>query len=116
MARHLLMALSTPREGRTDDFHTWLDKHHIPEILCVPGFVSAQRYDLAAEQRRPPPHPYHYATLYELETDDLQGTLDALGVAVATGTKSDAVDVAHRALWVFTPRGNARHRGDGPAS
>ena len=45
----------------------------------MPGFVSAQRFKLADTQRARPPHPFRYLALYEIETDDLQTTLNELG-------------------------------------
>jgi hypothetical protein len=41
--------------------------------------VSAQRFKLTDAQRAKPPHPFRYLALYEIETNDLQKTLDELG-------------------------------------
>ena len=108
MADYILLAMTNPAEGREDDYNAWMDDHHIPEVLAVPGFVSAQRFELTEDQRTPPPHPYRYAAQYEIETDNLSETLAALGQAVQNGTKSDAGDPSRRALWVFRPRGEKR--------
>ena len=52
---------------------------HLGDVLAVPGFVSAQRFRLTDVQRTKPPHPFRYLALYEIETNDLQKTLDELG-------------------------------------
>ena len=52
---------------------------HLGDVLAVPGFVSAQRFKLTDAQRAKPPHPFRYLALYEIETNDLQKTLDELG-------------------------------------
>jgi hypothetical protein len=112
MDRHLLMALSNPVPAREGDFNAWFDNHHVPEVLQVPGFVSAERFRLAEEQRTPGPHPYSHVTVYELETDDLKATLAALGAAVQAGTKTDTTDPVRRALWLYTPVGPKRFSGN----
>jgi hypothetical protein len=74
----------------------------------IDGFLSAQRYQLAKEQRMPGPLPYAYAAAYRIQTDDLKGVLAALGEVVATGTRTDAGDPARRAIWVLEPLGPER--------
>ena len=108
MADYILLAMTNPAEGREDDYNAWFDNQHIPEVLAVPGFKSAQRYELTEEQRTPAPHPYRYAAQYEIETDNLPETLAALGEAVMNGTKTDAGDPSARALWVYRPKGRKR--------
>jgi phage terminase Nu1 subunit (DNA packaging protein) len=108
MASYILMALTNPAEGREDDYNKWLDDTHLPEVLKVEGFESVQRYELTEAQRVPPPLPYKYATVYDIETTDLAHTLSKLGAAVAAGTKTDSGDPSRRALWVFSPRGSRR--------
>jgi hypothetical protein len=70
MAGNLQIVFSYVPEGVTDEeFGEWYDAH-LPEILSIPGFVSAQRFRLepvvkdAAE-----PVSYRYLALYETEGD-----------------------------------------------
>jgi hypothetical protein len=107
-SRYLLLALTNHADGREADYNTWFDEHHIPEVLSIDGFISAQRYQLAGEQRMPGPLPYTYAAAYRIQTDDLKGVLAALGEVVATGTRTDAGDPARRAIWVLEPLGPER--------
>jgi len=108
MAAYIVMAMTNAAAGREDAYNRWLDEVHIPEVLAVPGFESVQRYELTDAQRAPVPHPYRYAAVYEVETDDLPATLAALGVAVTQGRKTDTNDPSRRAIWVFAPRGSKR--------
>ena len=107
--KHLLLAFSNALPGRDQDLTQWLDEHHIPEVLQAPGFVSACRYELSADQYKPGPHPYRYATAYEVEAEDLKSAFDALTAAVQAGTKTDSRDRTQMALWVFTPAGPKRY-------
>ena len=69
MARYLLFAYSDCKDpAREEEFNDWYDNVHLPDMLEVPGMISATRWASAkpAEgQRR------KYLALYELETDDL---------------------------------------------
>lgn len=39
-----LVVLSRPTAGHEREYHRWYDETHIPEVLQVPGFVSAERF------------------------------------------------------------------------
>jgi antibiotic biosynthesis monooxygenase (ABM) superfamily enzyme len=69
--------VSPEREG---EFNEWYDSTHIPELLDVPGFVSARRFrrvggDGTAE----------YLALYEIEADDLAAPVQELRRRSAAG-------------------------------
>lgn len=56
--------------GGESEYHDWYNSVHIPDILSVPGFVAAQRFELGPVQRRPElDHPYRYLALYEIAGD-----------------------------------------------
>jgi hypothetical protein len=66
------------------DFNEWYDAH-LPEILSIPGFVSAQRYRLdpvvvdddAAVR-------YRYMALYEIEGDPEQLLVEMKNLSLGT--------------------------------
>jgi hypothetical protein len=70
MAGNLQIVFSYVPEGVTDEeFCEWYDAH-LPEILSIPGFVSAQRYRLEPVVSDPTePVTYRYLALYEVEGD-----------------------------------------------
>jgi len=70
MEGNLQIVFSYVPEGVTDEeFCEWYDAH-LPEILSIPGFVSAQRYRLDPVVRDPTePVTYRYLALYEIEGD-----------------------------------------------
>jgi hypothetical protein len=70
MAGNLQIVFSHLPESVTDEeFCEWYDAH-LPEILSIPGFVSAQRYRLEPVVRDSvEPVTYRYLALYEIEGD-----------------------------------------------
>lgn len=97
MARYKLVALSNAAEGRDDDFNTWYDEQHVPDVLAVPGVVSAERFICASGG------PHKYMAIYEIETDDLGSVLAEFGKRPGTDLMpvSDALDfsTAQVAFW-----------------
>lgn len=104
MAKHMLLMLANPVEGHEDEFNRWYEERHVPDLLRVPGFKTAQRFVLSDVQRTPPPHPYRYLALYEIETDDLQMTISEMLKRAGTADMviSDALDTS-RLGAVFRP-------------
>ncbi|MEV6062913.1 hypothetical protein [Nocardia asteroides] len=79
MTRYQYVVLTNPVEGREDEFNEWYTNTHVHDVLRIPGFLSAQRFELSGDgQRAPEPHPWKYFALYEIETDDLTSVLDEL--------------------------------------
>ena len=97
MARYVILALTNPTEGKEGEFNRWYDDHHIDDVIDVPGFVSARRFRLAERQyqQNRTPNRHRYLALYEIETDDLDATLDDLYSRVGTPAMlmSDAIDL-----------------------
>jgi len=91
----LLVRTGPATPGAESEYNAWYDDVHIPQILAaVPAIVRAQRFRLlsshgGAEERAP------YLAIYEIESGDPQGALDALGQAMASGavTMSGSLEV-----------------------
>ncbi|MET0992875.1 MAG: hypothetical protein ABWY20_01820, partial [Mycobacterium sp.] len=83
----LYFVQSNAIEGRDDDFNDWYDSTHVPDILALDGFVSAQRFRRSAALDRPdaPAAKFTYVALYEIEGDPV-AAVGALGAAVRDGT------------------------------
>jgi len=106
MTRHVLVVLSNAAAGCDDDFNDWYDHQHLPDVLSVEGFVSAQRFRLSDEQLRPDePPPHRYLAVYEIEALDLAVPLRQLLSGVADGTipLSEALDLSSLSAYAFTP-------------
>jgi len=104
MARHVFVVFTNPVDGKDAAYNDWYDNRHLPDVLDVPGFVSAQRFKLSDTQRAAGPFPWQYLALYQIDTDDLKGTLSALAARAGTSAMvmSDAL-AEQRLAWVFDP-------------
>ena len=106
MAKYTFLALTNPVAGKENEFNEWYDKHHIPDVINVPGFISGQRFKLADAQfgNAEATKAYRYLALYEIETDDVAATIKELIARGGTAdmVASDAID--RKALtYMFTP-------------
>jgi hypothetical protein len=64
------MAFSNPAEGKDKEFDAWSENEHIPDVLGLPGFISAQRLKYCDVKSAGLPLRWKTATIYEVETDD----------------------------------------------
>ena len=48
-----LIVFTNANEGRDEDFGTWYQDTHIPEVLAAGVFTAAQRYKLSDAQMMP---------------------------------------------------------------
>ncbi len=105
MAKYTLVVLSNPTSGKEAEFNEWYDKVHVPDVLRVPGFVAAQRFKLGGPQLNDAPRPHRYLALYEIETDDIQASMDELRRRVGTAEMviSDAIDMKGVFGALFAP-------------
>ena len=75
MARYILVARTNCSDPlREDEFNNWYDKVHLPDLMEIPGLVSATRYasplsgPLAWESGK-------FLATYEIETEDIDKTM-----------------------------------------
>jgi hypothetical protein len=90
MPRGIMVVQSSPAEGRDRDYNEWYSHTHIPQILEIPGFVSARRYRVSDGAQ---PGEHAYLAVYELEADDLAEPVAELRSRSASGRtdRSDAL-------------------------
>lgn len=91
MTKHVLLVFTDPVEGKDDEYNTWYNEVHLPEVLATDGFVRAQRFKVA--EMMPGVTDHTYVAIYELETDDPGAAMKALGEASGGFTKTDATDL-----------------------
>ena len=71
-------------EGQETEFNRWYDHQHAPDVVAVPGFVTAQRYVAADSQLRNSPLPSKYLVFYKVVTDDLAAVQAEVSRRLAT--------------------------------
>jgi hypothetical protein len=105
------LVFSNAVEGRDEEFNDWYDNVHVPDLLAIPGVLSAHRYDLLeTEINRDPamPAPTHrYLCVYEME-GDIDATMAKIQESVLSGgiMMTDAMDMMESRLSFWSPRGS----------
>jgi hypothetical protein len=84
-------------DGKEDEFNTFYDNHHAPELAAIPGFVSAQRMILAKPSNSSIPAS-KYLALFRVETSDIAAVKQ---VAARPGTSSPAFDTKATRGYTF---------------
>lgn len=70
--------------AREKEYNEWYNNVHVPDLLKVPGIISATRYEIIRGRR----HNTQYLTLYEIESEEM---LDAaLSGPEAVAAREDA--------------------------
>ncbi|MES2272248.1 MAG: hypothetical protein V4533_15345 [Pseudomonadota bacterium] len=64
MARYKMLVLSNPVDGRDDEFNSWYDNVHLPDVFRVPGVIGAERFRMQSGDG------WKYLAIYELDCDD----------------------------------------------
>jgi hypothetical protein len=78
----LMLVQSVPSDpAREDEYNDWYSRKHMPELLEIPGIVSARRYKLVGRRDQAP----SYLAVYELDADDVRSPLRELGGRVSSG-------------------------------
>ncbi len=87
MAKGIMLVESVPSSpDREDEYNTWYDEVHIPQLLTLDGIVAARRL-------RPVDGNGPYVAIYELEGDDLQAILDNMIANAGQLHMSDALQL-----------------------
>jgi hypothetical protein len=97
MSRNISIALTNPVEGREQEFNEWYDNQHVPDVLSLPGCVSAQRLKLSDVQIPNRPCPYRYLAIYEVEADAVEAAIATIVERGGTPAmpRSDAL------VWIY---------------
>ncbi|MEH6743071.1 hypothetical protein [Hyphomonas sp.] len=74
MEQYCFIIITVGPDEEDDDYRAWYECQHMPDVLDVPGFVSAQRFRLQEE----PENMRRYLTLFEIETDDIEKSMRTL--------------------------------------
>ena len=108
MSRYMLLAFSKPVKGREVEYHSWYNNIHMPEVLNVPGFASAQRFKV--EVPMVGEMPGHYLALYQMKADNPEAVAAAKkALLTAEMQQSDAIDRSSGAfIGVFEQSGRGQ--------
>lgn len=72
---YYMFIFSNPAAGREDEYNKFYNEQHAPDVVSVPGFVTAQRFIFCDVQLRgkdaTPPKGLRYMVMYKIVTADL---------------------------------------------
>lgn len=99
--------------GREADFVRWYDEVHIPDLLALDGFVSAQRYAIPFAPQGAAADAWQTMVIYELETDSLPDTLGRVAELMSRPDThvSDAADLTSALAIAAVPASPVFRRG-----
>lgn len=90
-----MVVQSSPVDGMEDAYNVWYDNTHIPEILEIPGFVSARRFRVRESGPAHDGAAPKYLAIYELDADDVGEPVAELGARMGAG-KMDRSEALQR--------------------
>ena len=86
MAKGIIYVETYPSSpDREQEYNTWYDEVHLPELVAIDGITSARRL-------RPVNGEGPYVALYEIEGDDLQAVLQGMSGAKLTMSSALQLD------------------------
>jgi hypothetical protein len=84
MPKYKLIVMTRPVAGREQEYNDWYQGSHLPDLVSIYGVKSAQRFRLSRTVVADPA-PLPYLAIYDIETDDIDKTLDDLRTRVGSG-------------------------------
>ena len=105
---YYMFVFANPAPGREVEFNRYYDETHVPQVLSVPGFVSAQRmvYNDDVQLKRVTLQKPRYLAMYTIVTSDLVGVIAENKRRLASGQikpseffdKSSSLNYIYRAI------------------
>ncbi len=98
-----LMVISRAVPGREDEFNTWYQDVHVPDMLAIDGVKSCARQRLLSSNGKPPEHA-EFVALYEID-GDAQAVLGEMTARIRDGRAalSDTMDPTGAKISVWEP-------------
>ena len=76
MTKHLMLVFTDPVEGKEDEYNAWYNDVHLAEVIESPGFVRAQRFEVA--DMMPGVTDHKYVAVYEMDSDEPESQIKAM--------------------------------------
>ncbi len=101
--KHLVLVLTEPTEGQSEEFDRYYEQDHIDEVLATTGWTSGQRFKLADEAGAPCPLPY--LALYETWEDNPKAAIQRMNDTRDQRAQSKSLNKRTAGVWVFEETG-----------
>ncbi len=94
---HKMVVMAKAAPGRVEDLAKWYDERHIPDLLAVPGFVSAERHAVFPVKVPEGTTQWDFMLIYEIAGDNPMTVLASMGGLMGTERMpvSDALESVH---------------------
>jgi hypothetical protein len=104
---YYFFVFSNPVAGHEDEYNRWYDQQHVPDVVAIPGFVSAQRFvknELPLYRMVDLQVP-KYLVLYKIVTDDVEAVFREVNRRLQTGetVMSPTFDRTTSVSYVYRP-------------
>jgi hypothetical protein len=104
---YYFFVFSNPAAGHEDEYNKWYNEQHAPDVVAVPGFVTAQRFvknDLPLYRMVDLQVP-KYLVIYKIVTDDVNAVFAEVSRRLQTGETviSPAFDSKTSVSYVYRP-------------
>lgn len=104
---YYFFVFSNPVAGHEDEYNRWYDQQHAPDVVAIPGFVSAQRFvknELPLYRMVDLQVP-KYLVIYKIVTDDVEAVLREVNRRLQTGetVMSPTFDRTTSVSYVYRP-------------
>lgn len=104
MATHILLAYTECVPGTDEAFNAWYDAVHVHDVLKVPGFVSARRFEAVPDLRGDLP-VNRYLAIYTFEAEDPEVALKNLKAAMKVMHIDPSLDMARILTSCYVAKG-----------
>lgn len=78
---HKMVVFAKAKSGQVEAVAKWYDETHIPDMLAVPGLISAERHTMMTVKQPEGLPTWDFMTVYEFEGADPMVALVNLGKA-----------------------------------
>lgn len=87
MQTYCYLVFSNPTDGQESEYNRWYDAQHVPDVLSVPGFVSAERFRINDVQMYPGVKVAmpRYLVSYIIRTSDVDAVMKEVTRRLQTG-------------------------------
>src|SRR5712692_5642387 len=104
---YYFFVFSNPVAGHEDEYNKWYNEQHAPDVVAVPGFVTAQRFvknDLPLYRLVDLQLP-KYLIIYRIVTDDVEAVFAEVSRRLQTGETviSPTFDSKTSVSYVYRP-------------
>ena len=93
MGKYRLVVLTRPKEGADAEYNDWYSNRHLADVVAVPGFRSAQRFQRVTKMSGDV--GLDYLAIYEIDAESAEEALTQLSAASSDPEKmpiSEALD------------------------